>query len=109
MQQQQGAEASSAEVLLALYRQLQQQLIEHLSQEVSSWQDVARVYEVFADHLNPGIVCWCLTALQRDYKQGLVPPGPQKQASMRLLQQLLRLVWQWQQRLAPRVSPCFIC
>jgi hypothetical protein len=104
LEQQEGAEASSAEVLPVLYAQLQQQLISHLSQEVSSWQDVARVYEVFGEHLNPGIVCWCLTALQRAYRRGLVPPGPQKQAAMRLLQQLLRLVWHWQQQLAPRVS-----
>jgi hypothetical protein len=107
IEQQQGAEASNVEVLLVLYRQLQRQLITHLSTEVSGWQDVARVYEVFGEHLNPGIVCWCLTALQRVYRRGLVPPGQQKQAAMRLLQQLLRLVWHWQQRLAPRVS-CWI-
>jgi hypothetical protein len=103
-QQQQSAEDYSLDLLPGLQRQLQQQLIAHLRQEVSSWQDVARVYEMFADHLNPGIVCWCLTALQRVYRQGLVAPGQQKQAAGRLMQQLLRLVWHWQQQLSVRVS-----
>ncbi|WIA38837.1 hypothetical protein OEZ86_002114 [Tetradesmus obliquus] len=85
-----------------LYRQLQRQLTAHLSQEVTSWQDIARVYDMFGEHLNPGIVCWCLTALQRVYRRGLVPAGQHKAAARRLLQQLLRLVWQWQQHLTPR-------
>ncbi|KAF6252039.1 hypothetical protein COO60DRAFT_1644397 [Scenedesmus sp. NREL 46B-D3] len=105
-QQQQAAEATAAEVLPVLYRQLQRQLTAHLSREVTCWQDIARVYEVFGEHLNPGIVCWCLTALQKVYRRGLVPPGQHKQAAMRLLQQLLRLVWHWQQRLTPRVRVC---